>query len=150
MNETSKSRRVRESRGDFEKYLHGSGIDVGCGDDPLVVPDGSVRQWDMRDGDAQFLAGIAESSLDFVYSSHCLEHLLSVITALENWLRVLKPGGFLYVVVPDYVLYEKLTWPSPFNPEHRYSFSTSITRAQVNRQNHYHLDADLTPLLTEL
>ena len=150
MNETSKSWLPRERRGDFEKYLRGSGIDVGCGADPLTIVEGSVRGWDMMDGDAQFLAGVPEANLDFVYSSHCLEHLLSVITALENWLRVLKPKGFLYVVVPDYVLYEKLTWPSRFNPEHRYSFSTTISREQVNRQNHYHIQADLIPLLTEL
>ncbi len=35
----------------------------------------ACRVWDWEDGDAQDLAGVAEDSLDFVHSSHCLEHL---------------------------------------------------------------------------
>src|SRR5947209_9131534 len=107
MHETSKSAAARLRLGHFEKYLRGSGIDIGCGDDPLAVPEGHVRWWDKVEGDAQHLLGVEAGRFDFVYSSHCLEHLRDVGEALSNWLRVLRPGGYLYVVVPDYLLYEK-------------------------------------------
>lgn len=150
MHETAKCRDIRAQRGDFEAYLHGQGIDIGAGNDPLRIPNGSVRTWDVNDGDAQHLATIPDESFDFVYSSHCLEHLQDVATALRNWVRVARRGGYLYIVVPDYLLYEKMTWPSMHNAGHLHSFSTFITRSAVNRPNHHHVDDDLVPLLTSL
>lgn len=55
-------------------------------------------------------------------SSHCLEHLEDPLQALERWIEILKPGGFLYVVVPDYDLYEHCQWPSKFNSDHKWTF----------------------------
>jgi hypothetical protein len=69
---------------------------------------------------------------------------------LSNWTRVLKSGGYLYVMVPDYLLYEKLTWPSRFNADHRQSFSNTIERKSVVRPNHWHNQNDLIPLLDRL
>jgi SAM-dependent methyltransferase len=132
--ETFKCYPRRYERGDFERYLIGRGIDIGCGDDPLFVEEGSVRGYDKLDGDALYMAGIADESYDFVYSSHCLEHMPDVKLALTNWLRILRPGGILYVVVPDFELYEKKRWPSRFNGDHKASFSLSI---RVNRPTHY-------------
>lgn len=42
-------------------------------------------------------------TFDCIYSSHCLEHLYpyEVPRALEEFKRVLNPGGALFVVVPD-------------------------------------------------
>jgi len=148
--ETSKCQRLREHRGDFQNFLRGSGIDIGCGPDPLVVSNGSVRPWDLKDGDAQLMAGVPDGQLDFVYSSHCLEHMRDVRETLVNWLRILKPGGHLYVVVPDYILYEKMTWPSMYNSDHKQSFSLLIPRQTVRRPNHFHIEQDLLPLLREL
>lgn len=44
---------------------------------------------------------IADRALDYLCSSHVLEHLPDPIAALHEWHRVLKPGGWLYLVVPD-------------------------------------------------
>lgn len=150
MQETSNSLQLRRARGDFEKYLHGDGIDIGAGDDPLVVHVGTVRAWDLHDGDAQLMSGVPDESFDFVYSSHCLEHMRSVEEALRNWLRILKPGGYLYTVVPDYILYEKMVWPSRFNTDHKQSFSFLVPRVAVRRDNHFHIEQDLFPLIRSL
>jgi len=150
MKETGKLQGIRQGRGDFKQYLRGKGIDIGCGDDCLKVEEGSVRPWDVNDGDAQFMAGVPDSEFDFVYSSHCLEHVRDVPETLKNWTRILKPGGFLYVVVPDYLLYEKMTWPSRYNTDHKQSFSTMIPRRAVARPNHFHIQEDFIPVLKEL
>ena len=44
---------------------------------------------------------IAEDTLEYLCSSHVLEHLADPIAALLEWHRVLAPGGCLYLVVPD-------------------------------------------------
>lgn len=150
MQETSKCRVMREKRGDFDKFLVGSGIDIGCGDDILQIKAGSVRGWDVKDGDANKMDGVGDNSLDFVYSSHCLEHMKDVREALRNWVRILAPGGTLYTVIPDFCLYEKFTWPSKFNTDHKASFSLDWTREKIKRQNHYHVPTDLSSILLAL
>ena len=107
----------------------GDGVDIGAGNDslkeyleffPLVR---SLKAWDLADGDAQFLAGVADERFDFVYSSHCLEHMVDPRVALENWVRVCRPGGHLVLMFPDEDLYEQGVFPSSFNPDHKWTFT---------------------------
>jgi SAM-dependent methyltransferase len=147
MRETSKMHAARVVAGHFDAYLRGDGIDIGCGDDPLRPITGSVVAWDIPQGDAQVMAGVSDGRFDFVYSSHCLEHLPDVPDALRNWCRILKPGGCLYVTVPDYQLYEHHRWPSLFNPDHRHSFSLTLTRSRLKRPDHWHIASDVQPIL---
>ena len=117
--ETGKAQNRRKREGFFEKYCQGEGLDIGCGNDPVV--DG-VYGWDLMNGDAQYLKGVEDDSLDFVYSSHCLEHMIDVRIALYNWFRVLKAGGYLILYIPHRDLYEKKELPSRFNPHHKHMF----------------------------
>ena len=43
---------------------------------------------------------IATVSQDFVVANHVLEHAIDALGTLKNWLRVLRPGGVLFVAVP--------------------------------------------------
>ena len=52
-------------------------------------------------GDAQDMASVPKGQYDFLISSHVIEHMRNPIAALEAWLAVLRPGGRLYLVVPD-------------------------------------------------
>jgi len=47
------------------------------------------------------LSPIASSTYDFVLSSHSLEHIANPIKALKEWLRVLKTGGALTLILPN-------------------------------------------------
>jgi predicted SAM-dependent methyltransferase len=40
--------------------------------------------------------------LDYVFSSHCLEHLYDWVTVLDYWTFKLKSGGTLFLYLPDY------------------------------------------------
>lgn len=51
--------------------------------------------------DGQNLSLLADQSVDFVCSSHLLEHLSSPGRAIQEWLRVTKPGGTIFFVLPD-------------------------------------------------
>lgn len=118
--ETSKAKKRRTEEGFFEKYCQGSGLDIGYGGD-LLCP--NCRGWDIEDGDAQTLEGLPDGHFDFVYSSHCLEHVNDAADAISNWWRVLKPGGYLLLYISERDLYErKKTLPSRWNTSHKRFF----------------------------
>lgn len=130
MHEASKSLLRRHHDFRFStRFFVGEGIDIGGGDDglgkyksyfPLMK---NCRNWDVEDGDGQFMEGVADESLDFVHSSHCLEHLHDPHIAFTNWLRILKPGGYMVITVPDEDMYEQGFYPSVYNNYHIYSFT---------------------------
>jgi len=104
MFEQSKAAKRRFNDGNFHSaYFVGDGLDVGAGSDSLekvmssFIGIDSITSWDIENGDAQYLQTIPDNSFDFVHSSHCLEHMIDVPVALSNWLRVLKPEGYLIV-----------------------------------------------------
>lgn len=117
-NESSKTKKVW---GDLERsVLRGEGIDIGCGADP-VLP--GVMPFDIADGDANEILRHVHRQFDFVYASHCLEHMRDPRAALAQWWQLVKPGGVLFVIVPDEDLYEQGYWPSRFNRDHKWTFT---------------------------
>lgn len=52
--------------------------------------------------DATNLDGIASDCYDFILSSHSLEHLANPAKALREWMRVVRSGGILILILPDY------------------------------------------------
>jgi predicted SAM-dependent methyltransferase len=120
MYEASKALR---RRGDLnKKYFVGGGIDIGAGPDCISKSGFLAYNWDMKDGDAQYLASVKDNTYGFVHSSHCLEHMVDPKIALKNWIRVCKPGGYIVVTIPEEELYEHNMWPSRFNSDHKWSF----------------------------
>lgn len=105
-------------------YLRGQGIEIGALHNPLtVLPFAKVRYVDrlsveelrrqypeLRDkrlvdvdyvADGEQLQSIGDASQDFVIANHFVEHCQNPLRALENMLRVLSPGGVLYLALPD-------------------------------------------------
>ncbi len=128
--EASKAMKRRAKAKEYiNQYFVGNGIDIGSGIDCIdqfkkkFKNMKSVKPWDLIDGDATYLDKEMEDLYDFVHSSHCLEHLTDPFTALKNWIRVCKPGGYIIVTIPDEEMFEKLKWPSQFNPDHKWSFT---------------------------
>ncbi|MBC7768804.1 MAG: class I SAM-dependent methyltransferase [Phycisphaerales bacterium] len=136
MKECSKSiaRRLRDSRY-ATRYLVGAGVDIGGKPDPLDLYREffpgitSLKTWDLEDGDAQFMKGVADNFFDFVFSSHCLEHLRDPAEGLRNWFRVLRANGHLVITIPDEDLYEQGVWPSTHNRDHKHAFTLMKSRS---------------------
>jgi predicted SAM-dependent methyltransferase len=122
MRETSKTLRLLTER--ELAALSGKGLDIGAGDDP-VRPD--VQRFDVEHGDANRVTSFVTEleSFDYVYSSHCLEHMHDPAVALADWWKLVKPGGTMMVIVPDEDLYEQGYWPSIFNSDHKATFTVS-------------------------
>jgi SAM-dependent methyltransferase len=120
MAETQKAKDRRDREGFFDKFCQGNGIDIGAGDDPIIP---GIMVWDIYNGDATHMLGMPDGVFDFVYSSHCLEHVGNPYLAIKNWWRILRPGGHLIVFVPHRDFYEKrIHLPSRWNGDHKCFF----------------------------
>lgn len=96
----------------------GRGIDVGCGhrktNPNCIGVDLNVKGEIGKFGNVKGFESVADikasgdnlymfkdNELDFVVQRHNLEHYKDIILTLQEWKRVLKPGGILGMVVPD-------------------------------------------------
>ncbi len=119
-----------ESDGDLRvalarRYLHGRGIECGALQNPLPAPpdarvffvdrlteaqarahypelDGQPLARTALVGDVHRLP-VRTGALDFCVANHLIEHAPDPIGALEELVRVVRPGGRLFVTVPDVV-----------------------------------------------
>lgn len=77
-----------------QEFCRGNGVDVGAGKWPLP---GAIPIDVANGGDAMALP---EGPFNFVFSSHCLEHLDDPVAAIEHWKSRLLPGGTLLLYLP--------------------------------------------------
>jgi len=103
-------------------YLSGNGIEVGALHSPLKVPsDAKVQYVDLKMPeelrkfyvgltdikvpdiltDGEKLTGVKDESQDFVIANHFIEHCEDLIGTIENFLRVVKRNGILFLALPD-------------------------------------------------
>jgi SAM-dependent methyltransferase len=61
----------------------------------MGVEPAAVAIWAMADH-----IPVPNQSEDFVLSSHVLEHLPNVITAFVEWDRIVRDGGYVFMIVP--------------------------------------------------
>ena len=104
-------REILEYQNSPRRFCKGKGIEIGSGGVHLVK--GSLLV-DMVDNfanantykvdyiaDAHALPEINDASLDYVCSSHVLEHMTNPIKAILEWMRILKSGGVIWLRIPD-------------------------------------------------
>ncbi len=80
------------------RYCTGAGIDIGAGLWPL--PGAVAVDLDRGPGAGRNLEEFPSHSQDFVFSSHCLEHIEAWEEALRSWIGKLKSGGRLFLYLP--------------------------------------------------
>jgi SAM-dependent methyltransferase len=115
---------AQDWRKHFSDQLQGKGLEIGPLHRPLVRHPGMDVEYidrytvaDLRAhypelegfplvephiiGDAETLSNVPDGKYDFLVSAHVIEHMRNPLGSLEQWCRVLKPGGLLYLIVPD-------------------------------------------------
>jgi SAM-dependent methyltransferase len=116
-------------------YCIGSGIDLGSGSDPICP---SAIPFDIEDGDVYDLSRYEDEEFDFVFSSHCLEHLCYSRKALGEWFRILKNKGYLVLYLPHADYYPNIAWGG--NPDHcRDLYPEDVMKAARKTGYHFHV-----------
>jgi predicted SAM-dependent methyltransferase/glycosyltransferase involved in cell wall biosynthesis len=99
-------------------FVHGRGIEIGPLQNPLPVSsDTQVTYVDRRSNaelsenypelrqcnlvDVDLLPSFQSGSQDFIIANHFVEHCQEPIRTIKNFLRVLRPGGIIYMAIPD-------------------------------------------------
>ena len=134
--ETQKAEARRLRDGFFEKYMRGRGLDIGykgsLRDQAEPVLPGAIGVDEDYPGYRNNILPFPDESQDYVYSSHCLEHIKDPTPPLQEWFRVVKTGGFLIVTVPHRDLYEKkLVRGSRWNGDHKRFYTPSSFLAEI-------------------
>lgn len=80
------------------RYCKGRGLDVGAGFWPLS---GSTPvDTEQGPGLKNSIEDIESRTQDYVFSSHCLEHIEKWEEALDLWISKLRAGGVLFLYLP--------------------------------------------------
>ena len=114
---------------EIEPYAQGKGLDIGCYRWPWprsipVEPDDRTADYikntlgkSVYKTKGDDLTMIERDRFNYVFSSHCLEHIKDWKHALDEWVRVIKVGGYLilYLPHPRRESYRKGVHPSHVN-----------------------------------
>jgi len=104
-----------------KKVCTGIGYDIGCMKKEWSFPNSIPIDISFNDG---FHAlSLPKKDVDYIFSSHCLEHIDGWVDVMDYWYDTLKIGGTLFLYLPDY---SQEYWKPWNNRKHRNIFSKEI------------------------
>lgn len=107
-----------------EELCKGIGMDIGCNRKDWAFP-GAIPIDPAIAGCEHDAYNLPKMTVDFIFSSHCLEHLPNWVKALDLWRDHLRPGGILFLYLPHY---SQKYWRSWSNRKHIHNLSPEIIR----------------------
>jgi predicted SAM-dependent methyltransferase len=108
----------------FAKHVcKGKGYDIGCMKKEWAFPESTPI--DLSFDDEWHATNLPESGVDYIFSSHCLEHIDDWVETMNYWYDTLKSGGTLFLYLPDY---SQEYWRPWNNRKHRNMFSPQIIK----------------------
>ena len=115
---------MAKCRNRVASFIRGAGLDLGCAKSKVcetaIGIDNAHKEADVRIdlGANDALRIFSDSAFDYVFSSHCLEDFLATNAILEEWWRVIRPGGHIILYSPDPDYYPKIGTAGA-NPRHK-------------------------------
>jgi len=83
-----------------QEFCIGTGFDIGYCKKEWMLP--NAIGIDYVDGNGYHANNLPNMEVDFIFSSHCLEHVDNWVNTLDYWLSKIKSGGVLFLYLPDY------------------------------------------------
>ena len=148
-----------DSRTDFlsvEKYCRGLGFDIGCGTNRLSPTVLTTDWYPHSDTDMVWncVAGgtweypFQAERFDFVFASHILEDFApdEIQWVFDEWLRLIKKGGYLVILVPDMEGRRYPDWNEKFTENDEEVKSGSRTAGELKGNPSHRVTMGLTLL----
>jgi SAM-dependent methyltransferase len=134
----------------LQPHCLGLTVDLGCGSAKVLpsalgidkLKPGEIGSSGCMEGttsvadisaDAMDLYFIEDGTFDSVVSRHCFEHLPDPVATLREWLRILKPGHLLSMVLPNDTHHDMLRMDS----DHKFRCYPNVIADAVNSLNNY-------------
>ncbi|MCK9430938.1 MAG: class I SAM-dependent methyltransferase [Candidatus Omnitrophica bacterium] len=108
----------------------GVGLDIGCNRLDWCYPNAIPIDPVLNRYDAFNFPMV---DLDYIFSSHCLEHLNNWVDAMDYWYTKLKVGGVLFLYLPDY---SQLYWRPWNNKKHLHIFTPQVIRDYMENKGY--------------
>jgi SAM-dependent methyltransferase len=83
-----------------KELLQGNGLDIGCNRKDWAFP--GAKMIDLEIDDEWDAFNLPNEKYDYIFSSHCLEHINDWVGALDYWGEHLKAGGVMFLYLPHY------------------------------------------------
>lgn len=158
-----------DTRRDFvlvEKYCRGLGIDCGCGTNRLSPSVLTIDWYPHSDTDmiwncvhegGRHPYPFRDNRFDFIFASHLIEDFApeEIQWVFNEWMRLIKPGGYLVLLVPDMENKRYPDWDEQFteddievktgqrragelkgNPSHRITMGLTLLHKLKNESPH--------------
>ena len=106
-----------------QRVCKGVGYDIGCCKKEWAFPNAIPIDLDLDDEWDAF--NLPDQKVDYIFSSHCLEHIASWVDIMDYWYETLKEGGVLFLYLPDY---SQEYWRPWNNKKHINMFSSQIIK----------------------
>lgn len=101
-----------------KEFCKGHGLNIGYGTESGKIFLSDCEYKDIKNGqDCSTCSFIPDNSLNFIFSSHTLEHLDDWKYSLKNWLLKIKNGGCLFLYLPHYTMEY---WRPENNTKHKH------------------------------
>lgn len=108
------------------KVCHGRGYDIGCNRLEWCFPGAIPVDPVINDKTA---LDLPDEKVDYIFSSHCLEHIPNWVEVMDHWVSRLKLGGVLFLYLPDY---SQEYWRPWNNRKHVNIFTPDIIKDYFN------------------
>jgi GT2 family glycosyltransferase len=135
-------------------------IDMGCGNSKVhdsaigvdIIPNGEYgigggmrfapnRHTDVIADISKPMPMFEDDEADYIVGKHVLEHIIDYMSTLKEWHRILKRGGRLVIVLPDYTRGEAITCdPTHVHVFDKDSLSTALDATGYKILSHEGMD----------
>jgi predicted SAM-dependent methyltransferase len=110
----------------------GNGYDIGCNREEWSLP-GSIPIDPVIDPTYNAMKLPNKLNVDYIFSSHCLEHLDRWVDVLDYWYDNIKFGGILFLYLPDF---SQEYWRPWNNRKHYNAFTPQIIESYLKAKGY--------------
>lgn len=104
-----------------QQVCKGIGVDIGCKKKEWSFPNSIPIDLEFKDG--YHALNLPDIKINYIFSSHCLEHIHNWVEVMDYWYKKLEKEGILFLYLP---CYSQEYWRPWNNRKHFHIFNADI------------------------